>query len=57
MHIKIGVKKVYEYMSSQDDYEFKLHESKKVNPVKLESVYLASLKLSRESKLTRNRFV
>ena len=57
MHIKIGVKKVYEYMSSQDDYNFKLLGPKKVNPVKLGNMYLASLELSWESKLARNKSV
>ena len=44
-------------MSSQDDYEFKLLGSEKVNPVKLKKVNLASLELSQESKLARNRVV
>ena len=44
-------------MSSQDDYEFKLFRQEKVNPVKLGNAYLASLKLSQESKPARNRSV
>ena len=51
MHMKIWVKKVYEFMNSWDDYKFKLLRLEKVNLVKSENIYLASLELSRESKL------
>ena len=57
MHMKIWVKKVHEYMSSQDDYQFKLLGLEKVNPIKSGNVYTASLELSRESKPARNRSV
>ena len=39
----------------KDDYDFNLLGSEKVNLVKLGNVYLASLKLSQESKLARNK--
>ena len=57
MHMSIWNEKVYEYMSSQNDYEFKLLGLEKVNLVKSGRVNLASLKLSQESKPARNRFV
>ena len=39
-------KKVYEYLSSQDEYDFKLLRPKKVNLVNSRKVNLASLELS-----------
>ena len=55
MHMKLWAKKVYEHISSQDEYDFKLLGLEKVSSVKSENVYLASLKLSWESKPARNR--
>ena len=46
MHIKLWTKEVYEYTNSQDDYDFKLLGSEKVNLVKPRNAYLASLELS-----------
>ena len=57
MPMKLWAKKVYEYMSSQDDYDFSLLGPEKVNSIKLGNVYMLSIELSRESKLARNRFV
>ena len=48
--MKIWAKKVYEYMSSQDGYDFKLLGLEKANTVKLGNVYLASFELSQWSK-------
>ena len=53
--MSMWIKKVYEHMSSQDDYENDLLGLEKVNPVNSGKVNLASLELSRESKLARNR--
>ena len=39
MHIKLWAKKVYEHMSFQDDYDFKLLGLEKVNLIRSGNIY------------------